>query len=128
MPVVVMKSPSPLPCSTTLVSPATSLTPASEAALAMDSQMRARSARGKPSSRMNPAVRYRGLAPMTATSLTVPWTDRQPMSPPGKNRGETTWLSVETTRRPAPAGRQVPSLPWARYSLPRYLAKRSVMS
>ena len=28
---------------------------------------------GKPSSSMKPAVRYKGVAPMTATSLTVPW-------------------------------------------------------
>jgi hypothetical protein len=57
IPVVVMKTPSPLPFSTTLVSPVTTGTPASRAAAAMEATMRSRSARGKPSSRMKPAVR-----------------------------------------------------------------------
>ena len=56
-PVVVMKTPSPLPCSTTLVSPVTIGTPASRAASAIDSTMRLRSASGKPSSRMKLAER-----------------------------------------------------------------------
>ncbi len=56
-PVVVMKLPSPSPRSTTLVSAVTTVTPASFAARAMDSTMRARSASGKPSSRMKPAAR-----------------------------------------------------------------------
>ena len=38
-------------------------------------------------------------APDIATSLIVPCTDRQPMSPPGKNSGDTTWLSVDITMR-----------------------------
>ena len=99
-PVVVMKTPSPLPFSTTLVSPVTTGTPASRDAAAIDSTMRFRSASAKPSSRMKPAARYSGTAPDIATSLIVPCTDRQPMSPPGKNSGETTWLSVAITRRP----------------------------
>ena len=41
------------------------------------------------------------MAPAIATSLIVPCTDRLPMSPPGKNSGETTWLSVAITIRPA---------------------------
>ena len=89
-PVVVMKTPSPLPASTTLVSPVTMGTPASRAASAIESTMRFRSASGKPSSRMKPAASQSGRAPDIATSLTVPCTDRQPMSPPGKNSGETT--------------------------------------
>jgi hypothetical protein len=40
MPVVLMNTPSPLPCSTTLVSPVTTGTPASRAAAAIDSTMR----------------------------------------------------------------------------------------
>ena len=56
-PVVVIKSPSPLPCSTTLVSPVTIGTSASFAACAIESTMRLRSASGNPSSMMNPAAR-----------------------------------------------------------------------
>lgn len=35
-----------------------------------------------------------------ARSLTVPWTASEPMSPPGKNRGVTTKLSVLSTTSP----------------------------
>jgi fused signal recognition particle receptor len=98
-PVVLMKTPSPLPRSTTLVSPVTMGTPASRAAAAIESTMRLRSASGKPSSRMKLAARYSGVAPSMATSLTVPCTDRQPMSPPGKNSGEITCASVAITSR-----------------------------
>ena len=55
-PVVVMNTPSPLPASTTLVSPVTTGTPASREAAAIESTMRFRSASGKPSSRMKPAA------------------------------------------------------------------------
>ena len=89
-PVVVMNTPSPLPRSTTFVSPVTMGTSAVRAACAIDSTMRFRLARGKPSSKMKLAARYNGRAPDIATSLRVPCTDRQPMSPPGKKRGETT--------------------------------------
>jgi hypothetical protein len=51
-PVVVMNTPSPLPRSTTLVSPVTIGTPAARAAAAIESTMRFRSASGRPSSRM----------------------------------------------------------------------------
>ena len=109
-PVVVMKTPSPLPCSTTFVSPVTMGTPASRAAWAIDSTMRFRSASGKPSSRMKLAERYSGFAPDMATSFTVPCTDRQPMSPPGKNSGETTCESVAITMRPLCTAKQALSL------------------
>ncbi|MNU04788.1 hypothetical protein D3C72_2493550 [compost metagenome] len=52
--------------------------------------MRCSSINGKPSSMMKLALRYSGLAPDIATSFTVPCTERQPMSPPGKNSGEIT--------------------------------------
>ena len=113
-PVVVMNTPSPLPCSTTLVSPVTTGTPASRDASAMDSTMRRRSASGNPSSSTKPAARYSGRAPITATSLIVPWTERHPMSPPGKNSGDTTWLSVAITSRPGGTASSAPSLPWRR--------------
>ena len=67
------------------------------AASAMDSTITLRSASGKPSSRTKPTERYSGLAPAMATSLTVPWTERLPMSPPGKNSGEMTCPSVLMT-------------------------------
>ena len=63
--------------------------------------MRRRSATGKPSSRMKPADRYSGRAPHTARSLTVPLTARSPMSPPGKNSGDTTYESVVNASRDA---------------------------
>ena len=118
-PVVVMKMPSPLPRSTTLVSPVTTGTPAALAACAIDSTIRARSPNAKPSSRIKPAARYSGVAPITATSLSVPCTDRQPISPPGKNSGDTTWQSVDITSRAGlpsitGAGSTAPSLPWPR--------------
>ena len=78
------------------------LTPAAAAAARMDSATRVRSATGKPSSRMKPADRYSGVAPATDRSLTVPLTARSPMSPPGKNSGDTTYESVvRATRDPA---------------------------
>ena len=73
-----------------VVSPVTTLTPAAAAASRMDSVIAVRWATSKPSSRMNPAVRYCGVAPDTARSLTVPLTARSPMLPPGKNNGLTT--------------------------------------
>jgi hypothetical protein len=101
-PVVVMNTPSPLPCSTTLVSPVTMGTPASRAAAAMESTMRQVGQR-EAFLQDEAGREVQRARPITATSLTVPCTDRQPMSPPGKNSGETTWLSVAITRRPAGA-------------------------
>ena len=49
---------------------------------------------------MKEVGRYNGLAPIIATSLIVSCTDRLPMSPLAKNKGETTWLSVAITSRP----------------------------
>ncbi len=111
-PVVVMKTPSPLPRSTTFVSPATKATPASAQACRIESTMRVRSATGSPSSRMNAAVRYRGVAPPTARSLTVPWTASLPMSPPGKNSGRTTNESVVMAicNEPTPGGPGRPTI------------------
>ena len=127
-PVVVMKTPSPLPFSTTLVSPVTMGTPASLDAAAIDSTMRFRSASAKPSSRMKPAARYSGTAPDIATSLIVPCTDRQPMSPPGKNSGETTWLSVAITRRPGGTVNAAWSLRWRSHSLSKARRNSSSIS
>lgn len=90
MPAVVMKTPSPLPRSTTLVSPATTATPAARAAAAIEATSASSSARARPSSRMKPAVSHTGRAPRQARSLTVPWTASAPRSPPGKKRGATT--------------------------------------
>ena len=87
---MLMNSPLPDPRSTTLVSPATICTPASRAAVATDCMMASRSLTRSPSSRIKPSVRYSGVAPCMARSLTVPQTARRPMSPPGKNSGRTT--------------------------------------
>ena len=57
---------------------------------AIDKTILLRSASGKPSSITNAAATCSGIAPIIATSLIVPWTDKQPMSPPGKNSGDTT--------------------------------------
>ena len=94
IPEVVMKTPSPLPRSTTLVSPVTSATPASSHAARIEATIRFRSASARPSSRMNAAERNSGRAPPTARSFTVPWTASRPMSPPGKKSGRTTNESV----------------------------------
>ncbi len=127
-PVVVMNTPSPFPCSTTFVSPVITATPASRAAAAIDSTIRFRSASGKPSSSTNPAARYSGRAPDMATSFTVPCTDRLPMSPPGKNSGETTWLSVAITMRPASTAKRAWSLCWRSHSLSKARRNSSSMS
>jgi len=42
---------------------------------------------GNPSSMMKPVLKKSGTAPLIATSFTVPFTARQPMSPPGKKDG-----------------------------------------
>ena len=90
MPAVLMKSPSPLPRSTTLVSPVTIGTPAAPRPRRIDATTRRSVSIGRPSSRMKPALRYSGRAPHIARSLTVPFTASVPMSPPGKNSGRTT--------------------------------------
>ena len=103
-PLVLMNTPSPWPRFTTFVSPVTSATPASRATSAIEAQMRRRSSMGKPSSKMNPQLRYSGRAPLVATSFTVPHTAKRPMSPPGKKWGVTTKLSVENAKRSPGAG------------------------
>ena len=99
-PVVVMKSPSAAPRSTTLVSPVTMGTPASRAVAAVLAHSSRRSASANPSSMMKAAASASGRAAAVARSLTVPATERRPMSPPGKVSGCTTWLSVVKAMRP----------------------------
>ncbi len=99
-PVVVMKSPSAAPRSTTLVSPVTIGTPASRAVAAMLAQTARSSSRAKPSSMTKAAASASGRAAAVARSLTVPATERRPMSPPGKVSGCTTWASVVKAMRP----------------------------
>src|SRR3989338_4565124 len=101
-PVVLMKSPSPLPFSTTLVSPVTISTPTAAAASCIERTTRSSVASGRPSSRMKAALKQSGRAPPMARSFTVPWTASEPMSPPGKNSGWTTKESVvKASRRPS---------------------------
>ncbi len=96
-----MKTWSPLPRSTTLVSPVTSDTPASSQAARIEATIRFRSASANPSSRMKAAERNSGSAPPTARSFTVPQTASRPMSPPGKKSGRTTNESVVNATRGA---------------------------
>jgi hypothetical protein len=49
---------------------------------------------GNPSSMMNPIDKNLGIAPLTRRSFTVPQTESDPMLPPGKKRGRTTYESV----------------------------------
>ena len=89
-PAVLMNSLSAAPRCTTLVSPVTMATPAASAAVFIDCTTRRRVSTGSPSSITMPQLKYSGRAPPTARSLTVPFTARVPMSPPGKNSGSTT--------------------------------------
>ena len=78
--------------------------------------MRSSSAIASPSSRMNAAVRYSGVAPPTARSLTVPWTASLPMSPPGKKSGRTTNESVvigDPRRAGSVVARAEPTIAWS---------------
>ena len=95
-----MKSPSAAPRSTTLVSPVTMGTSASRAVAAMLAQTARSSSSAKPSSMTKAAASASGRAAAVARSLTVPATERRPMSPPGKRSGCTTWLSVVNAMRP----------------------------
>ena len=82
------------------------------------------SATGKPSSRTKAADSASGRAPMTATSLTVPWTARCPIDPPGKRSGLTTKESVlKISRSPEGRARQAPSANGASRSLAKASAK-----
>ena len=63
IPAVLMKMPSPLPRSTTFVSPVTMVTPTSAAACCIDSTICCTVSSGVPSSRMSPQLRYSGLGP-----------------------------------------------------------------
>src|SRR3954462_2663933 len=90
IPVVVMYMPSAWPRSTTLVSPATILTPASRAAAAIASTSAVSVSASSPSSRISERLSASGRAPATARSLTVPLTASSPIEPPGKRSGLTT--------------------------------------
>ena len=108
IPVVLMNSPSPWPLLTTLVSPVTSCTPAAWQARPNDAASWPRVSIGSPSSRMNPALRNSGFAPLMARSLTVPLTASSPILPPGKISGLTTNESVvKASRVPSARGSTV---------------------
>ncbi len=93
-PEVLIKIPSALPRSTTLVSPVTTSTPASAATFAIESSIFPRFSILNPSSRIRPQEMYLGTAPLTARSFIVPQTASFPISPPGKKMGLTTYESV----------------------------------
>jgi hypothetical protein len=79
-------------------------TPAALAVSRTLARIRTRCSTGKPSSMIIASVRYIGLAPDTARSLTVPATATFPMSPLPKNSGSTTNESVVTAMRPVVTG------------------------
>ena len=109
-PVVLRTMPSISPRPITLVSPVTIAAPASRQVSRIEAWMRSRSARGKPSSMTAAQVRAStSVAPIIARSLTVPETERRPMSPPGKKMGWTTCESVVTTRYRSPSQSAAPS-------------------
>ena len=112
-PAVVTYRPSPLPRSTTLVSPVTMPTPAAAAAACIEATTFSSVAMGKPSSRMKPALSQSGRAPHMQRSLTVPLTAILPMSLPGKNSGLTTCESVVNASRPPPGRRSRAPSCWA---------------
>ncbi len=90
IPVVLINSLSAAPRWTTFVSPVTICTPAFLAAACILSATRRKVSTASPSSKITLQVRYNGLAPLTAKSLTVPLMANSPISPPGKNKGSTT--------------------------------------
>src|SRR5271157_5456466 len=94
----------------TLVSPVTIAVPASAQAVLIDSLIRSRSARGKPSSIITAQVSAAiSVAPIIDRSFTVPDTARRPISPPGKNGGLTTYESVVITSHSSPTRNAAPS-------------------
>ena len=99
IPEVVTNSRSAPPRSTTFVSPVTISTPASSPARFIEPAISSTSLRSIPSSRIIAQLSAKGSAPLTARSFTVPHTASLPMSPPGKNRGFTTYESVVNARR-----------------------------
>ena len=103
IPAVLIYILSPLPRSTTFVSPVTTCTPALSAVHLMDSTIFSKSSTGSPSSIIKEQLKYFGTAPHIAMSFTVPQTESLPISPPGKNIGSTTKLSVEKASFSAPS-------------------------
>ncbi len=91
-----MYMPSAFPCSTTFVSPPTTVTPARAAASAIARTSASSTGVGSPASSTKVVTSAIGLAPDTARSLTVPLTASSPIDPPGKRSGRTTKLSVVT--------------------------------
>ena len=124
IPVVVIKTPSTWPLPATLVSPATMRTPASSAVLAMEAAILSSFSIGKPSSMTKAQVRYIGLAPMQARSLTVPQIDSLPISPPGNSAGETIKPSVDIAILPSSMERTAASSA-VRSGLSKYFLKIS---
>ncbi|MBA7575911.1 hypothetical protein ES708_17747 [subsurface metagenome] len=94
MPDVFIKILSALPFSTTLVSPVTIFKPISSRTFFVENNIFLKSETGKPSSRINERLIAAGVHPVVTRSFTVPHMLSFPISPPGKNIGFTTKLSV----------------------------------
>ena len=99
-----MYSPSAAPRLTTLVSPVTISTPAASAAAGHVGDDGAQLGHREPLLEDERGRQPGGRAPITARSLTVPWTARWPIDPPGNRSGLTTKESVLNTSR-SPVGR-----------------------
>ena len=125
MPVVFIKSLSPLPFSTTFVSPHTIFTLAFIASWLIDFTISFSSLIASPSSIIKESDKYKGIAPTTDKSFTVPQIDSFPILPPLKNMGSTTKLSVVMVISPGSLPRLLASFFCNRNSLPKYLKNNS---
>ncbi len=85
------------PLSTTLVSPAIRGIPTSSRASLIEPTVFLSRSMCSPSSNTMEDASATGVAPITATSFTVPQTANLPMSPPGKKMGFTVYVSVVKT-------------------------------
>ena len=125
MPVVFINSLSPFPFSTTFVSPHTILILAFIASWLIVFIISSSSFIASPSSIISESDKYKGIAPTTDRSLTVPQIDNFPILPPLKNMGSTTKLSVVMAISPDILPRVVASFFCKRNSLPKYLKNNS---
>ena len=127
-PLVFIKIPSQAPFGTTFVSPHTTHRPASFATLAREHKIRSKLASSKPSSMIKAQLRYKGFAPIIAMSFILPQAAILPMSPPAKNIGFTTKLSVVKTSFLELKSSKAPSLLWRKISLSKHLKITSFIS
>jgi hypothetical protein len=132
-PVVVMKMPSPLPRSTTLVSPVTTGTPASRAAPGHGFDDARQVGQRKAFFEDEAGGKVKRLGAHHRDVIDRAMHRKAADVAAGKEQRRDHVESVDITRRPGRplkvgAGNTAPSLPWPRYSLPRCLANSSEIS